>query len=125
MAFFLILAVGQDPRVLNTRCSILRSAGFVVRSAFGVAESIDLFQNTDFDLMLLCHSIPVEDRDRLIRIIRRTGSRIPIYVVVSATKDFQVGLADGIVSSWPQDLIEQLGDVMEDTVRNAAQAGCR
>lgn len=59
-----ILSVGQDPMVLSTRCSILRSAGYLVRPSSSIAEAIDLFDDLDVDLVLLCHSISVQDRDR-------------------------------------------------------------
>ena len=112
MPLVLILAVGQDPTVLSTRCSILRSAGHLVRSSSSIAEAIDLFEDLDFDLVLLCHSIPVEDRDRLTRLIRSTGSRIPIYTVASAASDFEAGGADGTVSCRPELLIKQLDAVL-------------
>lgn len=125
MALVLILVAGQDPEVLSTRCSVLRAAGYIVRPAASVAESIDLFQNGDFDLMLLCHSIPVQDRDWLIRFIRSTGSHIPICTVSSACQDFQAGLADRTLSSRPQDLIKELDEVLTVAPRTPAQAGCR
>lgn len=108
MALVLILAAGQDPVVLSSRCSVLRSAGYIVQSASSIAEAIDRYFDVDFDFVLLCHSIPVEDRDRLIRVIRSSGSQIPIYTVDSASVDFQTGLADGILSSGPGDLIKEL-----------------
>lgn len=124
MALTLILAVGQDPMVLSTRCSILQSAGYIVRSACSVAESIDSIQNADFDLLLLCHSIPLHDRDWLIRFIRSTGSQIPIYGVASAALEFQAGLANGVLASRPDDLIKQLRDVVEVAHRTMTLAQC-
>lgn len=120
----LILVVGQDPVVLSTRSSILRSAGYIVRSASSVAESINLFQDADFDMLLLCHSISVQDRDRLTRVIRSTGSRIPIYSIAPASKDSQAGVADGILSSKPENLINELGAVLGVSSWSTAQAGC-
>ena len=112
MALVLVLAVGQDPMVLSSRCSILRSAGYLVRSSSSIGEAIDVFEDLDLDLVLLCHSIPVQDRDRLTRVIRSTGSHIPIYTVASAASDFEVGRADGIVSSRPEALITELDAVL-------------
>lgn len=123
MALLLILAVGDDPTILSTRCSILRSAGYIVMPASSVSESIDLFRNGDFDLMLLCHSIPVEHRNRLIRAVRSTGSHIPIYAVASASGDFQAGLANGTVSSRPRDLIDEL-EALTVAHSSTAHAGC-
>lgn len=112
MPLDLILAVGQDPTILSTRCSILRSAGYFVRAASSIGEAIGLFEDLDLDLVLLCHSIPVQDRDRLTRVIRSTGSRIPIYTVASATSDFDAGGADGTVSCRPEVLIRELDAIL-------------
>lgn len=102
-----ILAVGLDPMVLSSRCSVLRSAGYLVRSASSIDGAIEELDR-DFDLVLLCHSIPVQDRDRLINAIRSTNSQIPIYLVAPASNNYQAGLVDGILSSRPQDLLTAL-----------------
>lgn len=117
MPLLLILAVGQDPSVLSTRCSILRSAGYLVRSSSSIAEAIGLFEDLDPDLVLLCHSIPVQDRDRLTRVIRLAGSRIPIYTVASAASDLEAGGADGIISCRPEVLIRELDAVLRTAPR--------
>lgn len=122
MAFSLILAVSRDPMVLSTRCAILRSAGYIVRPASSAAEAIDLFRNVDFDLLLLCHSIAIPDRDQIIRAVRSTGSRVPIYTVASASGDFRTDHADEVVSSTPQDLIKALAAVFGATSREPSPA---
>nr|WP_263338216.1 response regulator [Acidicapsa dinghuensis] len=108
MPLVVILVVGQDPVILQTRSSILRSAGYAAREASTIAEAIELFQNGDFDLILLCHSLPLNDRDRIVRFIRSAGSHVPICTVSSASGDFQAGLTDRVLSSRPQDLIKEL-----------------
>lgn len=108
MAFLLVLAIGQDPVILSTRAKILRSAGYIVREASSVAEAAKMFQREDFDLVVFCHTLPVADRDSLSRTIRSSGSRIPIYVVASASAQFQVGVNDGILPSRPDELVKEL-----------------
>lgn len=108
MALVHILAVGWDPAVLSSRCSVLRYAGYLVRSASSIDETIQGLSQTDFDLVLLCHSIPVPDRDRLIKIIRSAYPQIPIYLVASASSDSETGLVDGILSGRPEDLLKAL-----------------
>lgn len=125
MPLVVILVVGQDPVILQTRSSILRSAGYAAREASTIAEAIDLFQNGDFDLVLLCHSLSVADRDRIVRFVRSGGSRVPIYTVSSASGDFQAGSADRVLSSRPQDLIKELETTLpvEHSPRSMAHAG--
>lgn len=104
----LILAVGQDPMILSSRCSILRSAGHIVVSAFSIASSFDLFRSVDFDVVILCHSISEEDRDRLTSAIRASGSHIPIYTVAALATETPPGITDGLLSSSPESLIEEV-----------------
>lgn len=123
MALAHILAAGRDPLVLSTRCSILRSVGYSVRSATSVAESIDLFRADEFDLLLLCHSLPVHDRNWFIGVVRSAGSHVPIFAISSASEEFRAGLADGILPSRPQDLIRELAAVLKAGPCNYSTGG--
>lgn len=118
----LILAVGLDQLILSSRCSVLRTAGHVVVPGSSVAESIDLFPTSDFDLVLLCHSIPIEDRDRLTSIIRAGGSHIPIYTVAANSNPTQCGISDGLLSSGPEVLIEQIEQASQSVAALAGSA---
>lgn len=124
MAPYLILAVGQDPMVLGTRCSILRSVGYLVQPASSTAEAIHLFRNADFDLLLLCHSVAIPDRDRIVKAIRSTGSRVPIYTISSASGDFRADQADGILPSTPQEMIKGLAAVSGATSHSKTPPEC-
>jgi CheY-like chemotaxis protein len=72
-----VLAVGFDLSLMRTRTLVLQSAGYIVESASTLKEAVDRFQAGDFDLVLLCHSIPMKDRDRLTCLIRATGALTP------------------------------------------------
>lgn len=84
MSETLILSVGLDPLVLNTREAILRSEGYILVSATSVKEAFHLFRDGDFDVMILCESLPPRDRERLTCLIRASGSRIPIASISSS-----------------------------------------
>jgi CheY-like chemotaxis protein len=62
MPLTIVLSVGFDPALLMTRVLVLQSAGYLVEQASSVTKAIDLFQAGDFDLVLLCHSVPRKDR---------------------------------------------------------------
>jgi CheY-like chemotaxis protein len=111
-----ILAVGQDPMILSTRSAILRSAGHIVVPASSIGESIELFLDEDFDLVLLCHTVSVEDRDRLTRAILAAGSHIPIYTVAPLSRETRLGDADSVIASRPENLVKEV----EQAARNAA-----
>jgi CheY-like chemotaxis protein len=78
-----ILSFGLDPLILYAREAVLRSEGYIVVSATSVKEAIHLFQDGDFDLMILGNTLPAEDRERLTCLIRASGSRIPIASISS------------------------------------------
>ena len=81
MSSAMILSVGIDPQHLISRASFLVRTGVMVVSALSLAEAVHLFQIGGFDLVLLCHSLTVKDRERLTCLIRASGSSIPVLSV--------------------------------------------
>ena len=110
-----ILAVGKDPMVLNTRSLILRSAGYIVKSSTSIDEAAALTREVDADMVLLCHSISVQERDWVIRAIRASGSRIPIYTVSPASIDFSPSLAGGTLPNNPADFPKSIKAALNST----------
>ena len=108
----LVLAVGHDPTLLETRSQILRAAGYKVVSTLSLNKSIVYFLEGDFDLVLLCHSIPVAGRERLARLMREHAPRTPIVTVVSylGEKD---PFADASVDNDPEHLVAALGEFLQ------------
>ena len=100
----LILAVGSDPEVLESRAAVLRSVGYFVDTANRLTEACNHFRNGDYDAVLLCHSIPASDRDHLAAAIRASGSRVPILLVSPAGEPS--GLADATIHSHPEKLLK-------------------
>jgi DNA-binding response OmpR family regulator len=93
-----VLAVGFDLSLMRTRTLVLQSAGYIVESASSLKEAAARFQAGDFDLVLLCHTIPMKDRDHLTCLIRATGSLTP---VVSITRN--LGACDAFVNATLDD----------------------
>jgi CheY-like chemotaxis protein len=83
----LVLSVSLDPIALYAREAVLRSAGYIVVSTSSIKEAIHLFQDGDFDLMILCPTLSAKDRERLTGWIRASGSRIPIASISSASRE--------------------------------------
>jgi DNA-binding response OmpR family regulator len=59
----------------------LQSAGYSVVSAYSLKEAVDRFQARDFDLVLLCQTIPTKERDGLTWWMRASGLGIPVVSV--------------------------------------------
>jgi hypothetical protein len=65
----------------------------------------------DFDLVLLCHSIPSDARERLVSVIREHTSRTPIISVASFGGQFDC-FADATIENDPNLLIASLREVL-------------
>lgn len=120
MALTLVLSVGQEPDLMGTRSLVLQSAGYVVVSAYSMKEAVDRFQEGDFDLVLLCQSIPTRDRDRLTSWIRASGSRIPVVSVSGQVR--QDDGFDGVtVGSEPGALLWGIREVLIEAEISASR----
>ena len=76
-----ILAIGREPALLEYRSQILRRAGHIVESELSLERAIQRYKCGEFDLVLLCHTIPVQERDRLISSIQAVGSLTLVVAV--------------------------------------------
>jgi DNA-binding response OmpR family regulator len=107
MPHIVALAVGRDSLLLQTRCQVLQSAGYTVVSALSLDESLKEFRSGDFDLVILCHSIPEPDRELLTKAVHSYSPKTPV-IVVSATLSAMDRLADAMVESEPTILLQEI-----------------
>lgn len=112
MPHALVLSVGSDSNVLNTRELILRSAGYIVVSALSIREAIYLFQGGDFDVAVLCHTLPVKDCERLTSAVRASGSRIPIACVSGGVPVERNAFADVILDKEPAAFLRGIEELL-------------
>jgi CheY-like chemotaxis protein len=118
MEITLVLSVGLDPELLGSRNVVLQSVGYTVVRAYSLNAAMDCFQTFDFDAILLCQSIPANEKDRLTSWIRATGSRIP---VVSVSSNLRQGdpFADATVDSDPEILLKGMSEVLTKAANRA------
>lgn len=121
MPLTLVLSVSLDAALLSTRNLVLQSAGYTVVAAFSIKEAVDCFLGGDFDLVLLCQSIPTKDKDRLTCCIRASGSRIPV-VSVSGKLFQHDAFADATVENEPEALLLGLTEVLVKSAMPMASA---
>jgi CheY-like chemotaxis protein len=105
-----ILVVGQDPALLETRGAILRTAGCVTIPALSIDEAIVHFVARDFDLVLLCHSMPAPNRYRLTSLIRATGSLTPVVTVAPLTGQVPDSVTDATIAAEPERFLSGIED---------------
>lgn len=116
MSITLVLAIGQDSTLFEAQRRVLQSAGYLVTSAWSMKAAIEEFQEGDFDLVVLSHSLPMESRSRLIRLIRASGSRVPVVCTKDSAGDFG-GFADTSTEDGPLELMSEIGKVLANQAR--------
>ncbi len=107
MAETLILSVGLDPSILYSREAILRAEGYIVVSSTSIKEAFHLFQDGDFDLMIVDETVAAKDRERLTCLIRASGSRIPIASISSISRGGDV-FPEATIPSHSADLVAEI-----------------
>jgi len=111
MPLTVLLSVGLDPSLFQSRRAVWQSAGYYVTSAGSVREGIAQFHEGDFDLVLLSHSIPAESRERLAFLIRSSGSQIPV-VCISDPSGSCDSFADATIRCGPDSLLKGIEDML-------------
>ena len=59
-----ILLFGRNTRLLESRKMVLQSVGYRVYVASDLSTASRMLGNVEIDLLILCHSLPMEDRGR-------------------------------------------------------------
>jgi DNA-binding response OmpR family regulator len=91
------LAVGRDPVLLETRNQVLRNAGYSVVSALSTEQALQSFASGDFDIVI-CHSIPLRNRERLTYAIRRHSPNTPVVAVTARFSEMD-SFADAMIEA--------------------------
>jgi len=111
MPLKVVLAIGFDQSLLRPRTLVLQSAGYLVESASSLKEAVDRFQSGDFDLVLLCHSVPRKDRYRLTSFLRSSGSRTPIVSIAGILGECD-SFASATLEDGPNKFLAAVRDVV-------------
>jgi CheY-like chemotaxis protein len=111
MPLTIVLCVGFDLSLLRARGLVLESAGYLVESVSTFKGAADRFQSGDFDLVLLCHSVPRKDRDRLTSLIRSSGSRTPIVSIAGNLGECDA-FATATLEDGPNNFLAGIKDVL-------------
>ncbi len=119
MSSTVILSVGQDSTLLETRSLILRAAGYIVQQALSLQQAVNQFSSGDFDLVILCHSMPTKDRDHMACWIRASGSLTPV-ISISQNPGQRDDFADATIESAPIKLLRVIKKVSTKVARISA-----
>ena len=117
-----ILLIGEDEFLLETRAAVLRTTGAEMVCT-DVSSALSRFQKNNYDLALLCHSIPGPVCQTLIDVIRQNWPSTRILLVSAIRNWEQVESGDGVETCTPnperliQRTIELLGRRRVSAVR--------
>jgi DNA-binding NtrC family response regulator len=107
-----ILSAGRDRPLLYTRNRVLEEAGYIVTSAITTAEIVEKFFAGDFDLIILCHSIPQDERQRIATLAHNHSPSTPVMVLADmASRRYEFG--DLTVYSEATTLLESIPEALK------------
>jgi DNA-binding response OmpR family regulator len=76
-----VLSAGRDRDLLRLRNAVLKTRDYTVVAAMTTAEVISKFHEGDFDIVLLCHTIPLEDQKAISNAVRSASPSTPVLAV--------------------------------------------
>jgi CheY-like chemotaxis protein len=100
-----VLSAGTDSVLLTTRNEILIRLGCTVAAARNGAELVNCIFNGDFDLFVLCHSIPFTKQSKALQFLKENRPLTPVLVVLTVVTD-ALPTPGMIVESHPKALAE-------------------
>jgi DNA-binding NtrC family response regulator len=119
----IVLMLGRDQVLLETHSQVLRAAGHTVVSSSCPEQPLSQLRMGDFDLFLLRHSIPQDDRELLSHLMREHAARTSV-VSVAANPGHLDTFSDATVSNDPGELIKGLDELISrDGTRTCGGVG--
>ena len=101
-----ILSVSYDEPLLITRKLILQQAGYKVTSALGFVDALQLCKHDTYDLFIIGHSLPRQDKEALLRQIR-IGCNTPVLSLYRSNEGPIEGVDYALdASEGPQALVK-------------------
>jgi len=113
MSLTVVLAVGLDSWLLATHTRDWRSAGYFVVPADSIREAINLFNDGDFDLVVLGDSVSTENRQRLTSLIRASGAQTPVAYIGSFSAAYD-SLSDDPPKNDSSTLVKKLRESLAE-----------
>ena len=99
-----ILSVGYDRDLMAVRSMVLRQAGHIVVEAYSLADALNLMRSDAVDLVLICHTVPASEQDKLINAVREARRLMPVLCITTSDGSAQKECVN--VENSPQALID-------------------
>ena len=79
-----VLCIGHQRQLLALRNTILRSEGYRVIETYTVEVALEIFYSTNVDIVVICHSIPIQSSKRLVRAMKQARPLTPVIALHEA-----------------------------------------
>lgn len=102
-----ILLIGDDPTLQYTRCKLLESAGYAVKSARSSVVVEELFLG-EIDLVLLCHTVPENVARHIVSAFARLAPQIRVLRISFLSNPRGERGQTAFVQSRPAELLDAI-----------------
>jgi len=120
----LILLVGQDLRLLATRAAVLAQLDSTIK--WGTPSMIETVPRWEHvDLLLLCHTLPREQREELVSVFREKSPETEILQLVSTIEVQDIDLLPRVKIGIcdPASLVRRVEELMGASARSKPPGG--
>ncbi len=83
MSAFCVLSLGYDDILMPMRSLRLREAGYAVIETFSLGEVLRRLKTGGLDLLLICHTVPLDQRAAIIEAVHLSRPELP-FVCLAA-----------------------------------------
>lgn len=108
-----ILSISYDETLLLTRDLLLKSEGYAVVSALGFHHGIRACRSGGFDLFVLGHSIPKDDKLDLIRAFREKSPGAQVIALTRANEPRLNEVDLYLNPGDPAELVRGIGSLLD------------
>jgi DNA-binding response OmpR family regulator len=107
-----ILSVGNDEQLLATRLSVLNTRWSA--KAGVAAETLKLLREEQFDLLVVCHTVPEKQLRSLVHEVRKNHPEVRILALEVSSGSIAGLEADAIATTahGPQQMLERIASLL-------------
>jgi DNA-binding response OmpR family regulator len=112
-----ILSISYDQLLLRTRQLLFESCGYRVTSAFEFQAAVHACEQVrEFDLLIVGHTVPLRDKQQLMKIFREFCNA-PV-ITLERVNDELVEAADYHCDTNPQALLDLVAKILKNKLPN-------
>src|SRR5436305_3667177 len=116
-----VLDAGRDPYHSRKRDQALAAAGYKVVTAHNSPDIINNLFDGDFDVVILCNSLPNDERRRLAGIIKSYSPSTPVIVLADTAESAEYDYGTLTSNSSPAWIVSAIRAVTETNPLPAIQ----